>query len=340
MINILDLLQDAEKMDSYELRLASGPSGQVSQARTRKGWHPISTGDLGPSWMREQLFALLDEEQRVSFAERGVLEGHLQNQSRIYNFVMSRTTDGFHAYFFWDNANVELTDFALPPSVFEIIKRSSGVHVICGPRRSGRSTLARLIAESEQAVAVFCDNAIEYSNPSFQVFPVEHLGLNSNIVRGFDLVVIDSQRPQAWRQAITLAESETRVLLVLPYPEVQMAIERLSEKVDANPAVGRARISSVVQLILNLRLIPAVDKGLHAAFELLLLSQEIRRAVQHNNWQAVEEAMSVQGEKTGMRTMNQCLMSLMLKRKIDLKVGFSESPHPEQLNQMLEKVGF
>jgi twitching motility protein PilT len=43
--------------------------------------------------------------------------------------------------------------------------------------------------------------------------------------------------------------------------------------------------------------------------------------------------------RTGMVTMNQSLMSLLLKRKIDMKIGFEASPDPEELDQMLRKAG-
>jgi hypothetical protein len=43
--------------------------------------------------------------------------------------------------------------------------------------------------------------------------------------------------------------------------------------------------------------------------------------------------------RAGMVTMNQSLMSLLLKRKIDMKIGFEASPDPEELDQMLRKAG-
>jgi twitching motility protein PilT len=44
-------------------------------------------------------------------------------------------------------------------------------------------------------------------------------------------------------------------------------------------------------------------------------------------------------EKTGMITMNQSLMNLLLKRKIYVKTAFAASPEPEQLDGMLKKAG-
>ena len=40
-----------------------------------------------------------------------------------------------------------------------------------------------------------------------------------------------------------------------------------------------------------------------------------------------------------MMTMNNSLMSLILKRKVDLKEAFMFSPDPEELDKALNKAG-
>jgi len=240
---------------------------------------------------------------------------------------------------------VELADFSLPASVTEIIKRGSGLNVICGPQRSGRSTLANLLCEkineeNEQAIAVITEDSTNYSDINCALFGNEMLTKGLQFFRGFDLIVIDSQASCSWQKAAELAEVGYRVILTLPFPGVKVAIERFSERLDSNLEIGQKRLSSILQLVVGLRLIPAVENGYHSAYELLLITNEVREALLTDDWDKIENLMSTQGEKTGMRTLNQCLMNLMLKRKIDLKVGFSESPRPEELDQMLEKVGF
>lgn len=244
--------------------------------------------------------------------------------------------------------DIKINDFSLPPVVVEILKKSIGLSVISGPRRSGKTTLAQLLCEQigehgQQAVAVFSDQPEEYEggkNDRWQIFPIELLNSGSGVCRGFDLALIDSQKVSAWRHAVSLAESGSRIFLLLPFPNAQAAIERLAERIEANVESGRARIAEVMQMVICLRLLPALDKGMMAAFELLLVTRDIRAAMLRQDWEHVEKMMHSLGEKTGMRTLNQCLMNLMLKRKIDMKSGFSESPRPDELDHMLEKVGF
>ena len=49
--------------------------------------------------------------------------------------------------------------------------------------------------------------------------------------------------------------------------------------------------------------------------------------------------MQVGQEKSGMITMNQSLVSLIVKRKIDVRTAFSASADPDQLDSMLKKAG-
>ena len=49
--------------------------------------------------------------------------------------------------------------------------------------------------------------------------------------------------------------------------------------------------------------------------------------------------MQLNKEKLGMMTMNQSLMNLVLKRKVDIKEAFMFSPDPGELDSLLKKVG-
>jgi twitching motility protein PilT len=342
MIKIQDLLQDASALNSNELRIVSGVRPQI---RTRKGWHYCQQEILAPTWVREQILGLLDEEERVRFLDQSFFNGSLTSEKRNYRFVLSRTADGFHAHFTWENESIELESFSLPPAVIEIFKKAQGLSLISGPRGSGRTTLSRLLAqevgkEGYQSIAVFCDDLEEYKGHDAQVFPLELLSSGPSLLRGFDFVIVDSLRFQAWRHAVTLAEVGIRVLVVLPFPTARAAIDRLSEKLESDPQVGRRRLLECLQMILSIRLIPALEKGMHSAYELIMMTSEIRTALLAGEWNQVEKAMHDAGEKTGMRTLNHCLMNLMLKRKIDLKAGFAESPSPQELDAMLDRLGF
>jgi twitching motility protein PilT len=55
--------------------------------------------------------------------------------------------------------------------------------------------------------------------------------------------------------------------------------------------------------------------------------------------ESLPEEMKSNADKTGMRTLNQALFQLLLKRKVELKVAFENSSDPQELDQLLRKVG-
>jgi len=87
------------------------------------------------------------------------------------------------------------------------------------------------------------------------------------------------------------------------------------------------------------KLIPAIDGGRVLAVEVLLLTPAIRNLIREDKLHQVYGVMQTGQNKTGMMTMNQSLMSLLVKRTIDMKVAFEASPEPEELDGMLKKAG-
>jgi twitching motility protein PilT len=49
--------------------------------------------------------------------------------------------------------------------------------------------------------------------------------------------------------------------------------------------------------------------------------------------------MQVGQDKTGMMTMNQSLMKLVLKRRVDMQTAFANSSEPDELDKLLKQAG-
>jgi twitching motility protein PilT len=65
----------------------------------------------------------------------------------------------------------------------------------------------------------------------------------------------------------------------------------------------------------------------------------VRNLIRENKLHQVYGMMQVGQNKTGMVTLNQSLLNLILKRKIDIKNAFEESADVEELDSMLKKAG-
>jgi twitching motility protein PilT len=121
------------------------------------------------------------------------------------------------------------------------------------------------------------------------------------------------------------------------------AVQTLNRIVNVFPSDQQERIrvllSFVLQGIVCQQLLPCLQGGRVAALEFLLLTPGIRNLIREGKIHQISGMMQVGQERTGMVTMNQSLIHLLMRRKIDMKVAFEASPEPEQLDQMLKKAG-
>ena len=73
--------------------------------------------------------------------------------------------------------------------------------------------------------------------------------------------------------------------------------------------------------------------------EILLMNPSIRNLVRENKLHQIYGMMQVGQDKTGMITLNQSLLQLLLKRKIDVRAAFMCSNDPEELDRMMKQAG-
>jgi twitching motility protein PilT len=98
-------------------------------------------------------------------------------------------------------------------------------------------------------------------------------------------------------------------------------------------------LSNSLKAVINQRVLPGIAGRPVVAFELLLPTPEVRKAIREENFDGIAEALKKDQAKTGMITLNQSLMNLLVKRKVELKNAFEASPDPDELDQLLKKAG-
>lgn len=341
MMTLADYFNYAFEVGATEVRIASDAKPEF---RVNRKWVKSHFEEMNPNHVRESLFSVLDDEARSGFVTNGFVTGSQIIQNRHVEFVLSQAVNGLHGYFKWEGRKISLNDFSLPPTAFEILRKVSGVSLITGPRSSGKTSLIRLLAENMSVagfrVALFVDEACHCEIKDVQVFDSQKIVNHSQeIARGFDIIIVDSLNPKAWVQSIQLGNMGLRVISTLPFISAESAIRRLSEEISSQDQIGRSRIVDALQMVLGLRLIEGLDKKSHIAYEILYMTQDIRSFIRDGDWSQVEKIASSNNDDSGMMTLNQSLLNLMLKRKIDLKVGYSESQSPEALDRMFEKIG-
>ena len=140
--------------------------------------------------------------------------------------------------------------------------------------------------------------------------------------------------------ALSLAETGHLVFATLHTSSAPQTINRV---VGSFPVEQRNRISSqlslVLQGVLSQRLIRGTNEGMVVACEYLRMSPGIRSLIRENKTHQLYGQMQVGQGKSGMMTLNQSLVQLVLEKKIDIRYAFQASSEPDELDTLLKKAG-
>lgn len=243
----------------------------------------------------------------------------------------------------------------IPQSVGALTNVTHGLVLVTGPTGSGKSTtiasLVDKINEEKMGHIITLEDPIEFvhkhKNCIVNQREVGHdtnsykVALKHLLRQDPDFCVLGELRDlETIEAALTIAETGHLVFATL---HTNSAVSTLTRLVGVYPSDQQERVltqlSAVLQGVIAQRLLPSGETRV-AAYEVLLFPPSIRNLVRENKLHQIYGMMQVGQDKSGMRTMNQSLVSLLMRRKIELRSAFEYSNDPEELDQMLKKAGF
>lgn len=243
----------------------------------------------------------------------------------------------------------------LPPIVGDLTMKKDGMVLVTGPTGSGKSTtiasLIDKINEEHSAHIVSIEDPIEYVHAHKKCIVNQrevgldtedfHVAMKYMLRQDPDFCLIGEIRDlDTVMTALKLSETGHLLFATLHTNSAAETIERILSMVDEkDKRVIQHQLASVLKGVLSQQLLPGLDGNLVLAYELLIPTPGIRALIRDGKVYQIYSMMQVGQSHSGMVTMNQCLMSLMIKRKIDMRVGFEASPEPDELNDMLAKAG-
>jgi twitching motility protein PilT len=354
MVTIQHLLKAVIDKNATDLHIAAGhsPSMRVNGQVTKVKMEPLS-----PDQAKQMCFSILTDVQKATFEETKELD---------FSFGIKGLAR-FRGNLFFQKGHVsaafrripivipKLEDLGLPQSVAPLLNASTGMILVTGPTGSGKTTtIASMIDrlnETTSAHILTIEDPIEYIHePKGCVVNQREVGPDTWSFRAAvkhmlrqdpDYCLIGEMRDlDTIEEAMRVAETGHLVFGTL---HTNSAIQTISRIVTVFPGDQQERIrvllSFILQGIVAQQLLPGIDGGLVCAVEVLIPTPAIRNLIRENKMHQIYGVMQMGQNKTGMITMNQSLMSLLLKRKVDMRVAFEASPDPEELDGMLKKAG-
>jgi twitching motility protein PilT len=354
MMTLRQLLKLAIDQSASDIHITVGTPPQLRIDGTLVR---VRADSLDPAECKNLCYSLLTDEQKSRFEETKELD---------LSFGVKGLAR-FRANLFFQRGCVgaalrriptEVPDakaLGLPPIVLEFTKFQNGLVLVTGPTGCGKSTtIASLIDKintEERGHILTIEDPIEYIHSHKKcIVNQRELGQDTwafktalkHILRQDpDYCLIGEMRDlETIETALTIAETGHLVFGTL---HTNSAIQTVSRMISVFDGAQRDRIrtllSFVLQGIICQQLLPTIGGGRALALEVLVMTPGVRNLIREDKMHQIQSLMQTGQSKTGMMTMNQSLMSLLVRRKIEMKTAFSASPDPEELDQLLKKAG-
>ena len=220
---------------------------------------------------------------------------------------------------------------------------NDGVTIISGPAKSGKTTFTshltkEFLKEKRKLVGIFADCPDEYESfENRSRFKIDILKNSPNPAHEFDVVVLDSSQVFASTAAIRISEAGRKVILVQDGRDLLNGLQIFLDSTENG--FCKRRLVDSVNCAFGVKLIDGIEQEIHPVFEFLSINRQTKVYLENSDWNSLVELVQGSTEYGNVQTMNQSLIAGLLRRKIDLKASFDNTPNPEVLNEMLKKIG-
>ncbi len=354
MITLHQLLKAAIKQGASDLHVVAGspPVLRVEGRIVR-----VKAEDLTPDDTRKLCYAVLTDSQKSKFESTRELDFSfgIKDMARFRGnmFFQRGAVSGVFRRVPITVPDIE--DLGLPKIIHEFVNYATGMVLVTGPTGCGKSTtiagLVDKINKNRRGHIITLEDPIEFVHPhkscivnqrEIGVDTVSYRSALKHVLRQDpDICVMGELRDhETIEAALTICETGHLVFASL---HTNSAISTITRLVNVFPSEQQDRVRTQLSLVLNAvvtqRLIPATKGGLVPALEILILNPSVRNLIREGKMHQVYGMMQVGQERSGMITLNQSLMQLIMKRTIEVRTAFSFSNDPEELDKMLAAAG-
>ena len=239
-----------------------------------------------------------------------------------------------------------LEQLGVPEQVRSLLTRAQGLVLVTGPTGSGKSTtLAALLGwinENRACHVVTIEDPIEYVHThKMSAINQREVGgdtrsferaLRSALREDPDVLLVGEMRDQdSVQTTLTFAETGHLVFATLHTNDTATALDRL---VDVFPtdrqAQIRVQLASTLLGVIAQRLVPKVDTGMVAAFEVMFANHAVRNLIREGRTAQIRNVI-LTGYREGMQTLEMDLSRLVAQGVISHEDAQSRAVQPREV---------
>ncbi|WII95750.1 type IV pilus twitching motility protein PilT [Moraxella haemolytica] len=342
---LADLLCYAKQMHASDLHLSAGEKPRL---RIDGDIMPIQTAVLSHDDIMRLLSEIINKKQLDELTQQKELDFSFEIvglcRFRANAFYQSR---GISAVFRLIIDQIPHIDDLDPSNTFKkLCQLNQGLILITGATGSGKSTtLAAMIDYMNQHRPIHIltiEDPIEFIHTSKialinqrEIKKDTHdfeQALTSAMREDPDVILIGELRDlSSIRLALRAAETGHLVLATLHTNNAPKAIDRIIDVFDAHEKnLIRSMISESLQAVISQTLIPKINGGRVAAFEIMMATPAIRNLIRENKVAQMRSAIQT-GMSDGMMSFDGSLRQLLNQGLIDRQTALSFANEPERL---------
>ncbi|MCM1105889.1 MAG: type IV pilus twitching motility protein PilT [Blautia sp.] len=294
---------------------------------------PASDHSLSPEETEQVARSIMDDKQWEELEKMGELDFaySFPGFSRVrVNTFKQRGTYGIALRIL----SVEVPapeQLGLPRAVVDLTRKKRGLVLVTGATGSGKSTtlasLINIISENYAKNIITLEDPIEYLHKHKRsIVNQREVGLDTqsyaNALRAAlrqdpDVILVGEMRDlDTISIAITAAETGHLVFSTLHTNSTADAIDRMIDVFPPHQQQQiRVQLASVIEGVVAQQLLPKVDGGRIAAFEVLLANPAIRNLIREGKAFQIPSVLQT-GKKEGMQTMDDTIYKILMQNII------------------------
>lgn len=247
-------------------------------------------------------------------------------------------------------------DLGTVPAIRDLVNFTSGLILVAGVTNSGKSTLMAAMTREINATQSF--NIISLEDP----VEILHSDIRSSVLQrniGTDLLTFPDGVRDAMRQdpnviligeirdketaqaALKAAETGHLVISTIHSMTSVSAIGRMLDLFEGDgSASARNKLADVLRGIVVQKLVrsTAPDGQLVPVNEILLNTEEVKKAIEENAAPTRLREILEAGRETGMQTFEQDFLQLVEAKIVTETVAIAQASNPAQMQELLQSI--
>lgn len=317
--------------------------GQKILSKSGFDWTEVSQDSLKINEWEDLKDLSLQPNEKIQLETKGYVSGLYTSNELIWKFSFIEQKDCFRAFF--SIVNSKLNECHIQnPLFWDLLKKDTGLFIFAGPRRSGKSSLIAEVIHKlkNEKISLTGIHSSENEITWPDLENIVHLGseamdydLNHPVYDGLERIVVDTNSIKKLEKWIEMCEQGRSVFITLTAETVQITLQQILEKLT--PGVRHRFFNKlngiVVQKLSGPSRVPIHELFLNNLSEV----EQIRNVAQQFKADGILDLKSF-SNKTH-QSLNQSIIQNLIRRQLDVKTAFSSSNDPEELDQLLKKMG-